>query len=126
MMRLRRRVRYHAMGAALVLSVACTRPSNLPVVQSSDVITRDELSRTTALNAYEAVERLRPQFLKDRGRTSLLQQGSRTPIVVLDDRPLGDMSALRDISISTAMSGNGSSGRSGSRPSSRASLVGSK
>ena len=75
------------------------RNSGDPVLQSSDIITRAELSKTSALNAYEAVQRLRPQFFKDRGRTSILRAESRTPIVVLDDRPLGDMSTLRDISL---------------------------
>ena len=95
----RRRLQWQVAGIALVLASACVRNSGDPVLQSSDIITRAELSKTSALNAYEAVQRLRPQFFKDRGRTSILRAESRTPIVVLDDRPLGDMSTLRDISL---------------------------
>ncbi len=98
-MMVRRRLRWHAVGILLVVSGACARGVGGPVVPSSDVISRAEISKTSALNAYEAVQRLRPQFFKDRGGTSILRPQSRTPVVVFDDRPLGDMSTLRDISI---------------------------
>lgn len=93
------RWRWQLIGTVLVLSMGCARGVGAPMSASSDVILRDELSRSNALNAYEAVQRLRPQFFKDRGKTSLLRSESRTPIVVLDDRPLGDLSMLRDISL---------------------------
>jgi hypothetical protein len=67
----------------------------------SEVITRAELSSTTALNVFDAVQRLRPQFFKSRGRTSILREGSATPLVYLDDRRLGDLSYLRDIDLRT-------------------------
>ncbi len=89
------------MTFAFVAGVACSGNAGRRAVQSSDIITRAELSRTAALNAYEAVQRLRPQFFKDRGRTSILRTESRTPTGVLDDRPLGDMSTLRDIAVTT-------------------------
>jgi hypothetical protein len=80
---------------------ACVHSANAPAGSSSDVITRAELSRSSAPTAYEAVERLRPQFFKDRGRTSMLLPEPRTPIVILDERPLGDVTTLRDISLNT-------------------------
>ena len=92
------------LGRAIALAAllgACAHASNSALVSSSDVITRAELSKSTAPSAYEAVQRLRPQFFKDRGRTSILQAESRTPVVILDDRPLGDITTLRDIALPT-------------------------
>ncbi|MFN8581729.1 MAG: hypothetical protein U0163_12225 [Gemmatimonadaceae bacterium] len=89
----------HAATAAFVL--ACAHGGVAPATTSSDIITRAELSRTSASTAYEAIQRLRPQFFKDRGRTSILRPESRTPVVILDERPLGDISFLRDISLNT-------------------------
>ncbi len=90
-------------GLAVVVTAitGCTHNLNAPASSSSDVITRAELSRSTAPTAYEAIQRLRPQFFKDRGRTSILRPESRTPIVILDERPLGDISVLRDIALNT-------------------------
>lgn len=80
---------------------ACSHGAPQGVAPNSDIIRRDELSKSSALNAYEAVQRLRPQFFRSRGRTSIIRQQSTTPTVILDDRPLGDVSYLRDLAVST-------------------------
>ena len=63
------------------------------------VITAAEIANVGATDAYEAVEKLRPNFLRERGQTSLSDPASTdvTPNVYLNDTKMGDISALRDI-----------------------------
>jgi hypothetical protein len=52
------------------------------------VIYRGEISKSSALNAYDAVRLLRPAFLAGRGPTSLLRvrESSHSPVVYLDNQ----------------------------------------
>ena len=63
------------------------------------VITSAEIANVGATDAYEAVQKLRPNFLRERGQTSLSDPASTdvTPNVYLNDTKMGDISALRDI-----------------------------
>jgi len=63
------------------------------------VITAAEIANVGATDAYEAVQKLRPNFLRERGQTSLSDPASTdvTPNVYLNDTKMGDISALRDI-----------------------------
>ena len=65
----------------------------------SDVLYRDEIGKTSAQTAYDAVRMLRPSFLNTRGPTSLLRQVSQLPMVDLDNQRFGDASTLRNIPI---------------------------
>lgn len=69
--------------------------------RQSDVIYRAEISKSSALNAYDAVRLLRPAFLTGRGPTTLLRvrEGSTSPIVYLDNQRFGDSGALRNIPV---------------------------
>jgi len=87
-------------GALLVLS-ACGRGTGArPSGSSSDLISRIELSRSTASNAYDAVRQLRPSMLGGRGRTTV-SSGEGGPVVYLDERRMGATSFLRDLTINT-------------------------
>ncbi|HEX5408572.1 MAG TPA: hypothetical protein VFW89_02250 [Gemmatimonadaceae bacterium] len=63
------------------------------------VITAAEIANVGATDAYEAVQKLRPNFLRERGQTSLSDPASTnvTPNVYLNDTKMGDISTLRDI-----------------------------
>jgi hypothetical protein len=65
------------------------------------MITRDELAKVNAQTAYDAVQKLRPTLLKNRGRTSILGANIQTPMVYLDDQMLGTLERLRDIDAQT-------------------------
>lgn len=67
--------------------------------ENPDIITRAEISRTHSLTAYDAVRLLRPTFLRSRGQTSLMRQSTDEPVVYLDDRRMGGLTALRDIPV---------------------------
>lgn len=63
----------------------------------TDVLRRDEISRSGATDAFTAIRMLRPVFLQSRGRTSILRQENTEPVIYLDDRLIGGLSMLRDI-----------------------------
>ena len=61
-------------------------------------ITAVEIDSVHALNAYDAVHRLRPQILAYRGPVSLdPRQPPATPNVYIDNMLYGDVSTLRNI-----------------------------
>ena len=67
-------------------------------VSSSQIIYADEIERSRAANAYDAVDKLRHNFLSDRGKTSILDTSSPTvPNVYLDGMPFGPLVSLRNI-----------------------------
>jgi hypothetical protein len=50
-----------------------------------------------ASDAYELLQRLRPQFLRSRGSVSMRNSSSSYPIVYLNDVRHGNVNSLRDI-----------------------------
>jgi hypothetical protein len=75
--------------SSLALSCASAPPQSPlnPAVRS--VLTKNEISATLGATAYEAVERLRPRFLKA-GGTAAFQ-----PTVYLDGQKIGGVAELR-------------------------------
>ncbi|HKJ92352.1 MAG TPA: hypothetical protein VJ957_04245 [Longimicrobiales bacterium] len=67
--------------------------------RSSDVITQEEIQQATGLStAYDAVQRLRPQFLRLRGPGTIT--GSEGLVVFVDGMQQGGIEELRRIDIS--------------------------
>lgn len=64
--------------------------------RSRNVITAEEIREVQALTAYDAVQRLRPAFLR-RGRVNLQDDTVTYPIVYLDDLRMGPVDELRRI-----------------------------
>lgn len=86
----------------LAMSVlACTRASNRPGSGDRDTITEAEIASSSATNAFEAVQRLRGNFLSNRGKTTILGKSSPMPIVYLDGVRFGEVNSLRNISATT-------------------------
>lgn len=86
----------------LVVSVACARNSGPGVVASGsmDPLLADEIARSGATDAYQAVKMLRPAFFQTRGRTSILRSEESEPTLYVDDRQFGALASLRDIQVS--------------------------
>ena len=61
------------------------------------LITSDEIAKSNATNALEAVERLRPAFLTTHGSMSIQDPNPPTPIVYLDGIKYGDVRSLPTI-----------------------------
>ena len=82
----------------LVVAVACSHPKMGPGdTYDSQVITEDEIIASHANNAFEAIHRLRSNFLTNRGPTSLKNGASPFPIVYVDDQEFGPISTLSSI-----------------------------
>ena len=66
-----------------------------------NVITRFEIEQATwATNAFDLVQRLRPNFLRVSGPTNP-SGAARTPLVRLNEQELGDHGALRQIQLNS-------------------------
>jgi hypothetical protein len=100
--------RHHGIASAafaLCLATACanskTQTAPLP---HHDVITEDDIARVHAKTAYDAVAKLRANFLTKRGATSVLNTSSPDPNVYLDDVYLGEVATLKGIQASDVAS----------------------
>jgi outer membrane cobalamin receptor len=64
---------------------------------SPEFITEQEVRQSRAANAYEVVARLRGNFLRNRGATSVMNTSSPEPTVYVDGVPMGPPATLRSI-----------------------------
>lgn len=96
-------MRYFPMLILLVVGlVACSNSTRKETARrSSSVITAEEIEKTSASNAYEAIQILRPNLLhRQSGRYSsnATGQASMQAQVYVDDVRYGDFETLRQIS----------------------------
>jgi hypothetical protein len=82
-------------SAAAVACSGAAGPPRHPEPRRVTVLTREEIERSGAMNAYEAVAELRPLWLNSRGQNTL--QHDRDIVVYLDRAPIGDRRALYDV-----------------------------
>lgn len=93
-------IRRLALSAMVLLAGAgaCTHAPPPNESPSSDVILADEIERSHAVNAYEAVAKLRRNFLTDRGPTSIVDESApRVPNVYVDGMHYGPLASLHNI-----------------------------
>jgi len=77
---------------------ACVAPNQVPrPIPDPQLITQDEISYSRATTAYDAIQRLRANFLSRRGETTILGRSSTYPTVYVDGLKFGDVDALRAI-----------------------------
>ena len=67
---------------------------------SSNVITRAELNTLDLSTAYDAVQRLRPHFLRGRGSTSIRDPNPVLPVVYIAGVKQGGPEALQRVRVS--------------------------
>ena len=84
-------------AAALFTLGACGGRPRHVTPQDRNLITADEIAKSNASNAYEAVERLRPAFLRTRGSQSLQNQEPPTPMIYIDGMRYGPLQTLSSI-----------------------------
>ena len=86
---------------AAILSLtlaACVAPNQVPrPIPDPQLITEDEISHSRATTAYDAIQRLRANFLSWRGETSFLGTSTQYPTVYVDGLKFGGIDALRAI-----------------------------
>lgn len=98
-------IKYLYPVAAVAVGLACApAPSNFDLVDSptsaprwAEVLTAEEITNTKAeeATAYDAVLRLRPNWLAAHGVTSFTKKGTEYAIVYMDDQKYGDLNMLK-------------------------------
>jgi hypothetical protein len=90
----------------LAAALACSPPRQGPgEISNTQIITEEEIVASRAANAYEAIQKLRANFLTYRGETSLTKSRSMPyPTVYLDGQEFGPITTLRTIPASQVAS----------------------
>jgi hypothetical protein len=92
-----------AIGAALVplALTACASGSGVPpvtpVTLDRSVVTAPELQASRTAHVYEALQRLRPEFLRTRGPSSIMNPTAMGPAVFVDRAFIGGIEVLADM-----------------------------
>jgi len=73
------------------------RPASHPRIRNSNLIDRDEVASSTAIDAYALVQQARPNWLHQRGAISLRDPTAGVVQVYLDGQQYGDVNRLREI-----------------------------
>ncbi len=99
-------VKYLCPVAAVAVAIACApAPSTYDLIDTptsalrwAEVLTAEEITNTKAeeVTAYEAVSRLRPNWLAAHGVTSFSKQGTAYATVYMDDQKYGDLNMLKN------------------------------
>jgi hypothetical protein len=84
---------------SLVAALACASSGTGATAAPRDpnLITEQEIAASTESNGFDVVTRLRPMFLKTRGRSTILAGGSEYASVFLDGQYYGELGSLRNI-----------------------------
>lgn len=95
-------MRYHPVrliaSVLLVMSSACSHaPPTDSAPTDSRIITEAEIVESRSITAYDAVQKLRANFLTNRGKVTIRGNASPLPVVFLDGVEFGPMESLRNI-----------------------------
>jgi hypothetical protein len=87
------------LATAISFGTACTAPQVGPRDPGdSRIITQEEIEASRTATAYDAIQKLRANFLSYRGETSFNKNNSRPyPTVYVDGQEFGPISSLRSI-----------------------------
>jgi hypothetical protein len=79
-----------------ILAACAGGPKASATDAGSNVITQSELDAAGPVTAYDAVQRLRPSYLRGRGPTSVVSATARTrPAVFVNATEYGEVESLR-------------------------------
>jgi hypothetical protein len=84
-------------GAGAGAGTTAGAPASRTQRPSRDLITQEELQNVGTTNLYEAVQRLRPQWISGANRTSAISGGGTEVVVYQGATNLGGLDALRQI-----------------------------
>jgi hypothetical protein len=87
-------------AAALTASLTCspsTQTAGARPSTSRRVLLAEEIRSVSATDAYEAVQRLRPEWFRRRGQTSLQNQSAGAVVVYLDGVRFGGPRSLEAV-----------------------------
>jgi hypothetical protein len=89
-----------AVYVAMLVLLGCSSAGAGAARGSSTVITRAELNTLDLSTAYDAVQRLRPHFLRGRGSTSIRDPQPVLPVVYIAGVKQGGPEALQRVRVS--------------------------
>jgi hypothetical protein len=91
-----RRVRHCLAGILLIAAVSCVHSGT---ARGSDrrLITEEEILSTNATTAFDVIARLRAEYLRNRGPTSLVLPSRAEPVVFLNDQLYGSIGTLKEV-----------------------------
>ena len=82
---------------AVATLLGCASASSSGARREPNVITEQDIAAIPVTNAYDAIERLRPLFLRSRGKTSINTPGTQYATVYVDGVRYGDLNSLKNI-----------------------------
>jgi hypothetical protein len=82
---------------AIATIVACSPPSATSGGHSTSIITADEIAATRETYVYDVVQKLRPNFLRSRGTTSVSPNVVTLPNVYIDGQSYGDVNSMKQV-----------------------------
>jgi len=85
----------YLLATAAVLGCASAASSGAP--RNRNIVTVEEIAGARVTNAYDAVERLRPLWLRSHGPTSINTPGTQYATVYVDGQRYGELSTLRGL-----------------------------
>jgi hypothetical protein len=91
-----RKLHLIALAGVIACASSGTGGSSSPGADRN-LISQSELQLAVGNNLYEVVEKLRPNFLRSRGATSINTAGDEYPVVYVDGRRYGDIGSLRSL-----------------------------
>jgi hypothetical protein len=91
------RTPFYILTLAAVVACASAGGSGTATHRDPNLITEQEIAASSESNAFDVVSRLRPMFLKTRGRSSINSGGSDYASVFVDGVYYGEISSLRNV-----------------------------
>lgn len=90
-----------AVRLGVLVLAGCATSQSGGAVLTREILTAEEISRTTALTAYEAIQIRRPAFLASAQRRALrdADQPDTRPVVYVNGIYYGEVESLRDITV---------------------------
>jgi hypothetical protein len=88
---------FFVLTLAAALACASSGTAGTGVRRDPNLITEQEIATSAESNLYDVVSRLRPMFLKTRGRSTINSGGTEYASVFLDGQYFGELGSLRNI-----------------------------
>jgi hypothetical protein len=88
---------FFVLTLAAMLACASSGTGGTAVHREPNLITEQEIQASAESNAFDVVTRLRPMFLKTRGRSTIITGSSEYASVFLDGQYYGELGSLRNI-----------------------------
>lgn len=83
--------------ALLLAGCSTSAPRGESQARDRNVITVQEIEAISALDAYDAIRQLRPEFLRTRGAVSVRSAQGQFPVVYVSGVRYGELNQLRSI-----------------------------